>query len=293
MKNPHKTSGLIIVLVTYAVAILGGWLFLEKSASGSPPWNLFMADILATTIVFAASMALNNSSMYDPYWSVIPPLMAIYWFNMTGAQPTRPLLLLLLALFLWSIRLTTNWARDWDGMTHEDWRYRNFRQRFRRAYWLVSYGGIHLFPTLIVFFCMIPVYHAMQASPTEMNPWFIAGFLLAISGTAMELVAGGQLRKFRQHKTGRGDIISNGLWARCRHPNYLGEIMFWFGMWMFGFGSGTGHLWTIAAPVSMLLMFLFISIPWMERKILATRPRYESYQKEVPILLPLLRTRKD
>ena len=33
-------------------------------------------------------------------------------------------------------------------------------------------------------------------------------------------------------------------------------------------------------------MFLFISIPWIERKILLTRPEYKTYQKNVSILLP-------
>jgi hypothetical protein len=60
--------------MTYAVA--GGlglaWLTLGPES----PWLLLdslIADLLATSVIFAASRAAHNSSFYDAWWSVAPP----------------------------------------------------------------------------------------------------------------------------------------------------------------------------------------------------------------------------
>ena len=49
----------------------------------------------------------------------------------------------------------------------------------------------------------------------------------------------------------------------------------------------------IVSPLMMTSLFLFISIPWMERKIIKTRPDYKGYQKRVSMLIPFFRKEKD
>ena len=124
-----------------------------------------------------------------------------------------------------------------------------------------------------------------------------AGKTQPLRDGATALVAGGaavlcfaadeQLRRFRRLH-GKG-VLSKGLWAISRHPNYLGEIMFWFGLWFFAIGAGRNWWWTGVGAVAMLLMFLFVSIPWMERKILRTRPEYKDIVRSVSRLIPIPR----
>ena len=80
------------------------------------------------------------------------------------------------------------------------------------------------------------------------------------------------------------DIIEKGLWKYSRHPNYWGEILFWWGLYLYAIGIS--HYMLILAPISMTVMFLYVSIPWIEHKILRNRPQYNSYQERVNILIP-------
>src|SRR4051812_13155107 len=87
----------------------------------------FIADLVATAVVFALSMVLANSSLYDPYWSVAPPAIAIAWAvtapqGLSSGEIARQVVVLILVM-AWAVRLTGNWAIGWHGLAQEDWRY--------------------------------------------------------------------------------------------------------------------------------------------------------------------------
>jgi steroid 5-alpha reductase family enzyme len=77
-----------------------------------------------------------------------------------------------------------------------------------------------------------------------------------------------------------------GLWSRSRHPNYLGEIATWWGLWLLGLAAGFEWWWTVAGALGITLMFVFASIPMMEKRLLRMRPEYASYRAKTPMLLP-------
>ena len=96
-----------------------------------------------------------------------------------------------------------------------------------------------------------------------------------------EIISDQQLYKFKKSDT--NGIIEVGLWKYSRHPNYYGEILFWWGLFIY---SVNNNFYLIICPISMTLMFLYISIPWIENKILLTRPQYKDYQNRIHILFP-------
>ena len=101
----------------------------------------------------------------------------------------------------------------------------------------------------------------------------------------LEQISDEQMHTFRGNTENKGKTMNQGLWQYSRHPNYYGEIMFWWGIYIFGF-SFAGLNYLLLAPIAMTAMFLFASIPWIEIKILRTRPHYKDYQKRVHILFP-------
>jgi hypothetical protein len=112
--GPHgRRRGFLICLAAYAaaggIAALTGWLAGELH----PIWAVGLADLAATVVVFLFSLAFDNSSLYDPYWSVLPPFLALYWLLRAGARgvPTRQALAGAL-LAAWAVRLTFNWVRQ-------------------------------------------------------------------------------------------------------------------------------------------------------------------------------------
>ena len=109
-----------------------------------------------TVAIFAFSVGLSNSSMYDPYWSVAPPALFAYWLTV-GGPSTRAWIALGL-VGIWGVRLTANFLRGWPDLEHEDWRYPELRKKHGRFYWAVSFFGIHFFPTLLTFAGSLALY---------------------------------------------------------------------------------------------------------------------------------------
>ncbi len=278
-----KTKGLLTVLTAYVIAVILGFISLKFSYNLSSMMQILIADIIATFVIYSFSVYFKNSSFYDPYWSVIPPFIAFFWLAKSNYVINTPSILLMTAVLFWSLRLTYNWMKTWDGLHHEDWRYIDMRNNLGNSFEIIgNLGGIHFFPTFIVFFCCMP----MAQNFSQSYNWTIfLGFGLCIIGVLLEIISDKQLHAFRKiYPSGTG-IIETGLWNYSRHPNYYGEIMFWWGIFVFGY-SFTGLNYLLLAPIAMTAMFWYASIPWIEIKILRTRPQYEDYQKRVHILFP-------
>ncbi|MEV0895306.1 DUF1295 domain-containing protein [Actinoplanes sp. NPDC049802] len=287
-----RSRGFAVVTAAYLVAGLAAWA-VAAVLDGTPPLLLtFYADLAATLVVFAASMLVANASLYDPYWSVAPAVIVVVWVLWrTGGDPSaatgRQVAVLLLVL-AWAVRLTANWASSWRGLSHEDWRYVQLREQRPPGvpWWLVNLAGIQLMPTLVVFAGLLPVWPAVTVTG---RPWGVLDVLaVAVTATAVliEATADRQMRRFTRDPANRGRIIDRGLWRHSRHPNYLGEIMFWWGLWLFGLAAAPDRWWTVLGPVTMVLLFLFVSVPMMDRRSMARRPAYEEHMRRVPALLP-------
>jgi steroid 5-alpha reductase family enzyme len=276
------------VAAAYALALLVA-LLAGAAARGAHAIEVAVAaDVAATVVVFAFSFALGNSSLYDPYWSVAPLPIALWWIAAGAAGPPlerRALVVVLVAV--WGARLTWNWWRGWEGLEHEDWRYERIRQRTGRAYWLASFFGIHLFPTAMVLLACLPLWPALAVGTRPLGWLDALAFAITAGAIALEAVADHQLRRFRTRSDRRLDaILESGLWGWSRHPNYLGEMGFWWGLWLFGVAADPGWAWTVVGPLAMTAMFLLASIPMLERRMAERRPDWPDHASRVSRLLP-------
>ncbi|MGB1582102.1 MAG: DUF1295 domain-containing protein, partial [Nevskiales bacterium] len=139
-----------------------------------PLWAGFAADFVATVVIFIYSRVYKNSSFYDPYWSVIPPLLMIYWMLCYPASVDSLRVWIMLALvWAWGIRLTANWSIYWPGLHHEDWRYPLVRERAGRFAIPADFMGIHFFPTVQVFLGCLPILVVVQ-NPSAPLGWLDA-----------------------------------------------------------------------------------------------------------------------
>jgi len=280
-----------MTLAVYAVALIAAVVtFRMVPDHHSVLYRTLMADLAGMLIIFVFSYLWKNSSLYDPYWSVAPPIIFGYWL-ITGpdraALPMRNILLFLITL-VWGVRLTVNWALSWPGLMHEDWRYRTFRKKFRKFYWPVSFLAIHLFPTLMVFLTCIPVYLVLQKQGSGFGIFDILAPLCGITAVFFEWKGDLDLRKHR-HSENRFQPIRSGLWKYSRHPNYFGEILFWFSLYLFALGSNIHNYWSALAPSALLCLFLLYSIPAMEKRLIFRRKSYREVQRNIPELFPLPR----
>ncbi len=276
----------------YAAAFLGSWAVIMLLQGRIDPLLLtFLADAAATVVVFIFSTAVGNASMYDPYWSAAPIAMAFFWNSLSPNPYSAHNILILIAVCFWGVRLTLNWARGWEGLSHQDWRYSMLREKNPALFPLTNFFGIHLFPTLMVFLGLIPVYLSLTVRFQAMNILVILGFLISIGATVVEFIADEQMKRFRKQASSH-EYIDSGLWRYSRHPNYFGECTFWWGFWVFLVGVNANMWWTLFGPLSITLMFLFVSIPMAEGRILEKRPLYTEYREKVSMLLPWIRRMK-
>ncbi|MBL4863385.1 MAG: DUF1295 domain-containing protein [Rhodobiaceae bacterium] len=282
----HRWGPAIASLIVYGLAIATAWVTVTSQPASSLLWNALIADIAATVVVFIASVVTRNSSIYDPYWSVAPPLLAAYWFWESGGDDLSPReWIVLILITLWAARLTFNCMRRWTSYNEEDFRYQDLRARFGRWFPLVDLFGIELYPTVLVFLGCLPL---MAVAGSNAPLGYLDGIAASITLGAilLEMIADEQMWAYRKIRTPEHPICTRGVWRWSQHPNYLGEILFWWSIWVFGLASGASASWMIAGALAMTLLFVFISIPMM---LARKRARYENYDeltKGIPVLLP-------
>ena len=263
----QKPKDLFTILFIYLLALGAAILTLKYAPIPDMLWKTALADVVAMTVVFIFSMIYNNSSVYDPYWSAAPAFIVLYWLLQAGESCFLYKAVWLL-IVLWGVQLTWNWILRWDGMQDEDWRYVNIRKKTGGFYWVASYFGIHLLPTALVFAGLVPVYYILMSEVSWLDSWLaVIAFVFTLNAILLEKSADDQLRRFLKNRKHPNESLQSGLWIFLRYPNYLGEMTFWWGLFLFALAVDRNLWWTVFGPASITLMFLFISIPMMRKRL--------------------------
>jgi steroid 5-alpha reductase family enzyme len=280
-----RARSFLAVAVAYVAAFVVATLVVVL-LSGRPTWlTLLAADVAATAVVFAFSVGHNNSSIYDPYWSVAPMVIVVWLATHATAAPLVRQVIVIGLVLAWGARLTWNWARGWQGLGHEDWRYVAIRARTGRAYWWVSWVGIHLMPTLWVYLGSLSLVSAVAIGTRPLGILDALAFAVTAGALVIETLADQQLRAFRLSGPLAGTILATGLWRSSRHPNYLGEIGFWWGLFLFALAADRAWL-AIVGPLAINVLFVAISVPLLDRRSIERRAAYADHIAQVPALVP-------
>lgn len=279
LKHNRAASLTLLALIYLLAGAVGVAIYRHLSY---PLWgNLLLADAAATVVVFAFSVLLGNASVYDPYWSV-QPMVILCGYMITG-KPTGYSVLLFLAVCFWGVRLTANWAYTFGDLTHQDWRYTMLRETTGALYPIVNFGGIHMVPTLIVYLCTLPaVYVTERGVPGNLPARLL--LLVCVGSALLQGTADVQMHKFRRAHT--GTFIRTGLWKYSRHPNYLGEILMWWGVALSAVCALGGSFRLLLGAAANTALFLIVSIPMADRRQ-AKKPGYDAYRAATRMLLPI------
>ena len=276
-----KKGSLILVFFYYVISFYLAYSITKTTNLDG--WLLILVwHITATLFVFLFSNIHKNSSIYDPFWHVAPIPIVFYIANQSPL-PDLQLNLVLSAFLFWALRLTYNWYLNWTNLDHEDFRYIDLKDNNRFIAFINDLFGIHLIPTLIVNVSLYPIYEALMSS--NLSNLIYIGFILIILAVVIQYISDTQMRKFKSNENNFGKTMKYGLWKYSRHPNYLGEVSFWFGIYIFALASGSTSIWLLACPMVMLALFVFISCPMMDNRSLKKRPDYKEYMDKTPQLI--------
>lgn len=283
-KENRAFSFLIIAMVYLLAAAAGIGVFAVLPLD---TWlSLLIADVAATFVVFLFSVIFKNASVYDPYWSV-QPIVILIAFAAVNPVPMSAILVMI-SVMVWGIRLTANWAYTFKNLNTQDWRYTMLEKKTGKFYPLVNFVGIHLVPTLVVYACTLPAVYLILDAPA-LNAGGVIFFLVSLAAVLLQGTADVQMHVFRKEK--RSGFIRTGVWKYSRHPNYLGEILMWWGVALASLCVNPARWYLIAGAVLNTCLFLFVSIP-MADKHQSRKRGFEAYKQNTRMLLPIYKKQR-
>lgn len=242
--------------------------------------RLLLVNVVATSVVFFFSYAFENASFYIPYWSLQPVIIGTYFISQEQADiNTIRQSVVFLIILIWSIRLMFNFFRRWNNLEDEDWRYTRVKEQSGQWFLLVSYFGIMMVPTFLVYAGCIPLFDILKNSSIPFGIWDTIGTIIGITGILVQWIADNQLFHFIKKRENRSEILNTGLWKYSRHPNYFGEICIWTSIAIFSVGAvGDLEWYNVLGVIGIILFFNFISIPMQEKQLVLHKPNYINEQ---------------
>jgi len=236
-------------------------------------------------LVWIASVVRRDASLVDRFWGPGFTLVGLVGLLFgAGYEPRR---MLLFVLSLWGLRLGWHLTRrNWgEG---EDLRYRKMRRHWgEERFWWVSLFTVFLLQGALMWVVSLPLQiGAQSATPVPLGLLDWIGLGVWVAGLLFEAVGDAQLRVFVQNPANRGKVMDRGLWRYTRHPNYFGNAVLWWGIFLVA--SHTEHgPWALPGPLVMTWLLRFVSgVPILERHMARTKEGWDEYRRRTSIFVP-------
>lgn len=225
-------------------------------------------------LVWLLSLRLADSSIVDVAWGLGFVLVAASTYVLAdGWEPRKALVTAMTAV--WGFRLALHIYLRNRGRG-EDPRYAAWREEHGRAWPLRSLFTVFMLQGVILWVVSLPVQAAQLAGPARIAWLDGLGAAVWAAGFTIEAVADGQLLAFKRDPGNAGRVLTGGLWRYSRHPNYFGEAVLWWGLWLIAAATGPGA-WTVVSPLLITWLLRRVSGVPMTERLMAERPGYREY----------------
>jgi steroid 5-alpha reductase family enzyme len=236
------------------------------------------------TAFFVVAVVRRDNSVADIAWGGGFVLVAVISLHLGAGWLPRPTLLTLL-VSLWAARLSVHILERNRGRG-EDPRYAAWRREWGRFWVVRSYLQVFLLQGTILLVVASGIIVVNTRSGDDLGALDRVGALVVLAGLAVETVADRQLARFARDPANRGRIMDRGLWRYSRHPNYFGEAVVWWGVFLVAL-SVPGSWWTAVSPLLITFLLLKVSgVPMLER-LMEGRPGWAEYKARTSAFIPL------
>jgi steroid 5-alpha reductase family enzyme len=244
----------------------------------------FVVALAVNAAFFAIAATRRTDVVTDLSYSLSFAVLAIVLPFLGAHEPIQ--LAASLLVLVWAARLGVYLFRRilrikvdhrFDGMRDNPLRFARF--------WLLQ--------AISVAVIMLPVSYLLgRDTAPGFGLWTLAGATIWAVGLVIESVADAQKSAFKARDENRGRFISSGLWRYSRHPNYFGEMLVWWGLFVYSVPFLGGAAFAVViGPLFITLLLLFVSgIPLLERTAdekYGDDPAYREYKRATSILVPL------
>ena len=234
---------------------------------------------------FLLSILLKRNDVADIGWGMGYVLLCVYHAVTKPLHPTV-VVCYILVLF-WGLRLSYYLVQR-NRRKSEDFRYLQWRKEWGRTFYWRSFLQVYVLQSFFLFLIASPVLHAASFVASTWTFFTGAGIAIWLIGFYWQVVGDRQLARFIASRKSKEEVLNTGLWAYSRHPNYFGEVVMWWGIYMTVWPL-SGSLVFIIGPLTITWLIRYVSgVPMLERRY-AGNEAYQAYQKQVPALFPRLR----
>jgi len=243
----------------------------------------FLAVLLYMTTLFAVALVRKDNSIADIGWGVgFLVVWAVTFLLEPGGTPVQLLAGGLVAA--WGLRLSGHIYFRNRGRG-EDFRYAQWRREWGRAFALRSYLQVFLLQGLFLLLVAMPVILVNRSPSGSIGGPAVSGAVIWLIGFVFESFGDAQLRRFKKNPANRGRIMTRGLWRYTRHPNYFGESLMWWGLFLVGLSVAGGWAGLVSPLLLTLLLTRVSGIPLLEKKYRGN-PEFEEYARRTSAFIP-------
>jgi steroid 5-alpha reductase family enzyme len=230
----------------------------------------------------------RDPSFVDAFWAFAITLMAVSSFVLAdGWEPRKALIAGLVVI--WGARLGVHLFLRWrrDGA---DRRYEALlaSAREKRGWSFARTTALFVFApqAVLLWVASMPAQLGQVSDEPGFTLLAYIGALLALFGIAFESLADIQLARFKADAGNAGQVMDKGLWGWSRHPNYFGEAVTWWGLWLIA-AETTPGLFSVVGPLFVTFTLVkWSGAPMLERGLHETRPGYAAYVRRVSAFIP-------
>lgn len=238
--------------------------------------------LVYATTWFVLSVFLKRNDLADIAWGLGFVILCLFHATTKTIHPAA--LVCYLLVCTWGLRLTIFLFLR-NSNKPEDFRYAQWRREWGKWVYLRSFLQVYLLQAFFLLLIISPVLFAASIDESEWTGYTVFGSMVWLVGFYWQSVGDYQLRKFVKSRRSEEEIMNRGLWKYSRHPNYFGEIVMWWGIYIIVLPF-SGSLYWIVGPITITLLIRYVSgVPMLEHRY-EKNENYQAYKKQVPTLFP-------
>ena len=243
----------------------------------------FIAVFLLLSGLFLYADSRKRYDLIDSVWGPGFAVIAVITWLFAEGEPTRQWIITALTA-VWGLRLGVH-IHSRNRGKDEDPRYQDMVRRAKGNARLKMYR-VYLLQAVLMWIVSLPVQAAQHLS-APFGVLDCVGTGVWLVGFIFEAVGDWQLSRFRADPANKGAVMDRGLWRFTRHPNYFGDSVVWWGLYLFALHSWIAALTVIGPVIMTWLLAKGSGKPLLEKDIVSRRPGYAEYVRRTSGFVPL------
>ncbi|MEQ8926130.1 MAG: DUF1295 domain-containing protein [Fulvivirga sp.] len=246
-------------------------------------WPLTVVLLVFALINFIISLVLKRNDIADVSWGL--GFILVSGYLLLSSDSSKALIICSGLVILWALRISIYIAIR-NSKKSEDFRYKQWREEWGSTFLWRSFLQIYVLQMLILLIISTPlILLALNQVSVNFNLLTWLFILIWTIGFLWQSVADYQLYTFKRKN--KGKVMKYGLWKYSRHPNYFGEMVMWWSIFLLAWNFGA-PIYAVVSPLLITyLLFNVSGVPMLEKKY-QENEEYQAYVDSTPAIFPKL-----